>query len=82
MSMGWRPGAPDAREAYDEMADVIVERGYERSREPAPEVSRLVVEHSAMSSLETSPGFFPMMIIARTSSLVTSCLLTVPTSCP
>lgn len=31
--------APDAREAYDEMADAIVARGYEASRGPAPEVS-------------------------------------------
>ena len=30
----------------------------------------------------TSPGFLPMMIIARTSSLVTSSLFTVPTSLP
>ena len=44
--------------------------------------SRRQLWSSAMSSLETSPGFLPMMIIARTSSLVTSCLLTVPTSFP
>ena len=37
---------------------------------------------SAMSRCVTSPGFFPMMIIARTSSTVTSSLFTVPTSLP
>jgi uncharacterized peroxidase-related enzyme len=32
--------APDAREAYDEMAEVIVASGYEASQGSAPEVSR------------------------------------------
>ena len=37
---------------------------------------------SASSVSDTSPGFLPMMIIASTSSLVTSFLSTVPTSRP
>ena len=35
-----------------------------------------------MSALESSPGFLPAMIIASTSSLVTSVLFTVSTSRP
>ena len=38
--------------------------------------------NSASSRSDTSSGFLPRMIIARTSSLVTSFLLTVPTSSP
>ena len=55
-----------------------------RPRADLPRGSRAHVSRvsSASSCSVISSGFLPMMIIARTSSLVTSCLSTVPTSLP